>query len=472
MGNADSRPFKTNESSRGGCCGFGDSDQQKTNIKDLDEISDAASWKSSEQGATIIKEVRESYASSGGYTLAVDAPQSLIYGSPSVNVEQHQQFANITDSEGENSLDEVSDGRSSDESESEDNNNVPSRPQSIQTIAENEKGTNLDIELECNEEDKSSSINSFLPKCKTLSGSTNWVEALATYGTKIFSAGVDEDIRIWDATTGTILMTLSGHDDVITSLAISNDGKHICSGSVDKTVRIWDVETGKQLSNMYGHEDYVMQVAYSNDDIYVASASVDKTIRLWNVFSSPHTCIHKFIGHTMTVDAVAFSPDGKYIISGGEDAMLRIWDPKTGECKNVIRGHTGWFYCVAYAPIKSGQPNYVCTGSHIGNVVDIWNVSERKLHQTMKGHTGPVLSIAYSPDGRYIASSGTDHTIRLWQVETGKCTAVLKGHKDIIGSVAFGSDGQHTVIVSGSRDWSVKMWYVKELCPNYFRTKQ
>lgn len=41
--------------------------------------------------------------------------------------------------------------------------------------------------------------------------------------------------------------------------------------------------------------------------------------------------------------------------------------------------------------------------------------------------SGPVKSCRFSPDGRLVASSSCDHTIRLWDVAKAKCLHVLKG---------------------------------------------
>ena len=74
-------------------------------------------------------------------------------------------------------------------------------------------------------------------------------------------------------------------DDVVVSVAVSGDGKRVVSGSEDQTVRVWDVETGECLKVMEGHTKMVSSVAVSRDGKRV-SGSWDKTVRVWDVETS------------------------------------------------------------------------------------------------------------------------------------------------------------------------------------------
>src|SRR5262249_41859191 len=68
---------------------------------------------------------------------------------------------------------------------------------------------------------------------------------------------------------------------------------------------------------------------------------------------------------------------------------------------------------------------------------------------TLKGHTGGVFHVTYSADGKTLATSSKDHTVRLWDAATGKERFVLAGHKQVVYSSAFSPDGKYLASASG-----------------------
>jgi WD40 repeat protein len=53
-------------------------------------------------------------------------------------------------------------------------------------------------------------------------------------------------------------------------------------------------------------------------------------------------------------------------------------------------------------------------------------LEQPKKPPTLKGHTEGLYSLAFSPDGKTLASCGSDSTIRLWDASTGKEMKSLK----------------------------------------------
>jgi hypothetical protein len=92
------------------------------------------------------------------------------------------------------------------------------------------------------------------------------------------------DLRVYSATANAQLVRFDGqHDDAVTCLAVSPDGRFAVSGSVDRTVRVWDVATGKERWKLDGHTGPVTGVAFSPDGRRVASCAADHTWRVWEL---------------------------------------------------------------------------------------------------------------------------------------------------------------------------------------------
>jgi WD40 repeat protein len=85
-------------------------------------------------------------------------------------------------------------------------------------------------------------------------------------------------------------------------------------------------------------------------------------------------------------------------------------------------------------------------------------VADDLLVGSVTGHQGHATGVAYSPDGRLMASTGTDHTVRVWSRRDGAVTAVLRGHADDVWSPVFSPDGRR--VASAGRDGTVRIWPV------------
>ncbi|MFM5980965.1 MAG: protein kinase domain-containing protein [Sphaerospermopsis kisseleviana] len=279
-------------------------------------------------------------------------------------------------------------------------------------------------------------------------GSCYWCDRSTKLGVDIFAGVVKVKPSL---IVESPLQTLTGHSNLVTSVAYSPDGKTLASGG-DKTIKLWAVKTGNLLQTFTGHSNLVTSVAYSPDGKTLARASNDNTIKLWAVKTG--NLLHTFTGHSYWVGSVAYSPDGQTLASASNDNTIKLWDVKTGNLLHTFVGHSNSVWSVAYSP--DGQT--LASGSR-DNTIKLWEVKTGNLLQIFTGHFHWVTSVAYSPDGKTLASASNDTTIKLWEVKTGNLLQIFTGHSHWVTSVAYSPDGQ--TLASGSGDKTIKIWRLK-----------
>ena len=131
---------------------------------------------------------------------------------------------------------------------------------------------------------------------------------------------VASTIGIWryDAQSGEALNLLTRDTSTrpdadrltVYSVAYSPDGSMLASGSHDQVICLWDAATGELKNTLTGHTHRVLSVAYSPDGNTLASASWDNTVRLWDAATGELK--NTLTGHTGSVNDVAYSPRWKH----------------------------------------------------------------------------------------------------------------------------------------------------------------
>jgi WD40 repeat protein/Flp pilus assembly protein TadD len=168
--------------------------------------------------------------------------------------------------------------------------------------------------------------------------------------------------------------------------------------------------------------------------------------------------------HEGSVRSVQFSPDGNAVVAGGDDGV-RIW-PLGGAVGRISNpssegripnpSHALWLPAGAVIrALFSPDGKRVASSSRDGSV-RVWDRATGKPVTPPLRHPG-VTTIVFTPDGRFLVSAGGDSKVRIWDSSTGKLRIALE-HPQRVSDVAVSPDGQ--LLLTGCADGMARFWDV------------
>jgi WD40 repeat protein len=335
--------------------------------------------------------------------------------------------------------------------------------------------------------------------------------ALSPHGKVLASTGLRENlVRLWNVGTGKEICHARGHECDVVSVGLCADGKAAASVADNGNIRTWDAVAGEELHHI-DHGAGWARAALSSD-LRMAAVSdylnSEDMVRLWDVVEgrelpspkmgkalvgtpafSPSSqilavpvaggvCLSEvrtakplrnlegleegYCGPCAQFYLPAFSPDGT-LLAVSDGGAIHVFDVASGkEVRQVSNPETSTRPSVAFSPDGKTLAAWHSDHDRSKCVLILWEVATgneraRVTEEECLCFPGRDM-LALSPDGRTLATTGPDNSVRLWEVATGCQRFSLRGHCGPVTALGFSADSKR--LASGSADTSILIWDV------------
>ena len=273
---------------------------------------------------------------------------------------------------------------------------------------------------------------------------------------KFISTGKDGFLKMWNATTGKIIISTLAHEQSITKTIWSGENI-IYTCSEDQTVKIFD-ENLSHIKTLHGHSHWINTMAL-NTEYILRTGCYDyenikgndyllfsEKIKKLNYEQKISHALNRYNKFKQKINS------SEKLVTGSDDNTLILWDQKISN-KPLIRmvGHQGIVNDVKFSP----NAFYLASAS-FDKCIKIWNANTGTFLFNLRGHVGPVYQLAWSPNSKMLLSCSKDSTLQCWNIQTKKAMHNLPGHADEIYTVDWAPNGVKAA--SGSKDQRVRIW--------------
>jgi WD40 repeat protein len=268
-------------------------------------------------------------------------------------------------------------------------------------------------------------------------------------------------VGVWSAGNPAPQGAYTGHSYLITSLAIGPAGKLAASADAFGEIHVWDVATrrARVVLRGLGRPNYTVAFGHGGKKLYFGTQPNPAGRWDRNRFGEVRTCFD-FSKRAITDETadplppLTLAQADRTLKLEWRDNHFQLSSLKAGQLEKRYKVRTG-VSPMSYGFLRQPRLNLdsvVVLGDDHGGLV-CYDPATREERREFVGHEAFVTGVSQSEDGRFLATSSTDRTLRIWSLENYQALGDVDFEylADHVVEIRPGSHSQQAGIQVGDR---------------------
>ncbi|KAG8994102.1 hypothetical protein FRB90_000530 [Tulasnella sp. 427] len=266
--------------------------------------------------------------------------------------------------------------------------------------------------------------------------------AFAKSGRKIYTAGDDCLVRIWNPDGGVDQEPLTASEAQGSVAALDTSRGGWVAGGDDGMARQYSGESDEMVALVAQTGGLPVRCVAFNpqgDKLFVGSDQLEaKVVDMHDTLK-----ISLLVGHTRGLRAATWHPSGSFLTTSGQEGKIIVWDCTDGGSPKLLHEIDGLIpacsnpseleFSYSAAAVWHPSGNYFLAASRAH---DIARVSRNDWKRTGSfgndAHSSDIVALAFSSNGLYLASAGKDGQVIIWDTASQKEVARHKVSTSIV----------------------------------------
>lgn len=295
--------------------------------------------------------------------------------------------------------------------------------------------------------------------------------AMSAKSDNFYTSGVDGKILIGNHQQLTVSPTKFNTPYPSKVIAVSIDEEYLVNGSDSSYLQVYSLKNPSSKPDLIkGFRGASNALDFLPDNSGVLLASSDKSVYVADIKSGT---LRKLVTLPFEVKTMDIHPSGKRLAAGSWTGQLMMIDL------------TNYSYTVMSddPSLRILSVKFNKTGELLGvgiddknnkrGIVKVMNLNTSETLQ-FSGHRAGVTDVEFSPDGKLLASAGSDKRLLLWILDKpGELPIVMNNNNGFVWDIAFTPTSQY--LVAACSESEIRVWatdpalLAKQICPKLTR---